>query len=138
MISASGNTICIWVLTPPTNELTPPTNELTPPTNELTSPPKELNVESLSLATPTTSDTDEILISRTPRGGVELTLTTPTDKPRDVAVPSKPKNRYIYNQPLCSKPRPLLSSSQPNMTLQCINGYNNAGRNNVKWIFKEG
>ena len=136
MISASGNALCHWILTLPTNELTPPNNELIPPTNTPLVYRPQPNVE--SLATPTSDETDEILISRTPRGGVELTLTTPKDRPCDVVVASKPKSSYIYNEPLYSKPHPLLSTSQPSMTLWNVHGYNNAGRNNVKWIFKEG
>ncbi|XP_019852340.1 PREDICTED: WD repeat-containing protein 90-like [Amphimedon queenslandica] len=136
LISASGNALCHWILTPPTEKMTPPTNELTPPINTSLVCGPWPNVESLT--TPTSNETDEILISRTPHGGVELTLTTPTDKPRDVVVASKPKGSYIYNQPLYSKPHPLLSTNQPSMSLQNVHGYNNAGRNNVKWIFKEG
>ena len=147
LISISHNTVCHWIMTPPTDDLTLPTNNiLTPPTNDTVLPrdksplPLLLNerVEP-ELTTPTTK-TDEIIISKTRQGGVELTFNTPTRKPQQEVVSRKPKKCYKYHQPIHNKPHQLLIAppTKSISSLHRIYGYNKNGRNNLKWSIKKG
>lgn len=87
-------------------------------------------------------DTDEIIINQTPQGGVELTLTTPTQSVPSVnkGLPYKAMKHYRYHPPTRCKPTQLflVPPTQSSIVLDRVGGFSESGRSNIHWSPKEG